>query len=201
MMVDHDAFQTDLPRVAQRLEGRGSAIDQHDQGQALIAHRPHGLPIRPVALDKPVRHIDAGLNPDGPAIPPRTAPPPVRGPPRGHWPPEGPRAATSISQPLPAASSSSPMIEVPDTLMSWCVTVTSASYPPTTVTNLAAARACSPRSFAIRSLMEGIVSRTRPPGAWKPLGCICVRPPPPSRRPRRAPIPCGRSRASPASAG
>src|SRR5438552_6555741 len=63
-----------------------------------------------------------------------------------------PAASSSISQPGPAASIISPMIERPETLMSPLRTVTSASNRSASLTNFAAARACRPRWLRIVTL-------------------------------------------------
>ena len=64
----------------------------------------------------------------------------------------GPSALISIEQPRPAASIIRPMIERASTVWPSRVTVTSASKPPASFTNLADARACRPRSLVISTV-------------------------------------------------
>ena len=69
----------------------------------------------------------------------------------------GPETATDIVVPLAAASIIKPMIEEPETSLSPLVTRIFASNFSAHLTNLAAARACSPRAFPMtKSRFTGI---------------------------------------------
>src|SRR5277367_4807460 len=63
-------------------------------------------------------------------------------------------------QPGPAASIISPMIERASTVWPSRVTVTSASKLPASLTNLAEARACSPRSLTISTVRVAFIGPT-----------------------------------------
>src|SRR5258706_3001897 len=64
----------------------------------------------------------------------------------------GPSAASSIVEPIEAPSIISPMIERPETVFSPLVTLTSHLKRATVSTNLAEARACSPRLLTILAM-------------------------------------------------
>src|SRR4051812_1805134 len=62
-------------------------------------------------------------------------------------------------EPIPAASIIRPMIERASTVVPSRVTVTSASKPAASLTNLAEARACRPRSLTISTTLVTAMAR------------------------------------------
>ncbi len=64
VMIDDDDVGVALPCGGERLETRRSAIDRDDQAGALLDQLLDCRWIRPVALENPVRNIDAGANPE-----------------------------------------------------------------------------------------------------------------------------------------
>ncbi len=77
MMVDDHHVEAELAGFYERRDAGGAAIDGHQQTCAFLGKRLHGLGVRPVALENPVRDVDervdasnsAGISP---AQPPRS---------------------------------------------------------------------------------------------------------------------------------
>ena len=58
VMVDHDDVEAEPPRLGQRLDAGGAAIDGDEQRRAALGERADRLDVRPVALEDAVGDVD-----------------------------------------------------------------------------------------------------------------------------------------------